>query len=154
MNEIMDKYKTSNVLKLTSLEIVNGRGCLDLTPLSKACRGLQRLLIYYSMGVQVSLLHSSDDLKFPNLQDLTLYATELRGNYCIPILKSCPNIETLTICQCNELTDDNFFSILDLNPMKNLKEICLLLAPNLTTRTIWTMVTCLDRCVRTILLVQ
>ena len=145
INDVMEKHSTRHNLKLTSLEIVNGRDSLDLSTISKACNNLQKLAIYYSMSVHVSTLNPSNQLQFPFLKDLTIYSTEIRGNYCVPILKSCPGIEKLTLCGCDDLTDDNFFDTLEANPMSNLREICLCLAPRLTTRTIWTMVTCLER---------
>ena len=145
INDVMEKHSTQNYLKLIMLEIVNGRESLDLSLVAKACTNLQRLAIYYSMSVHVSNLNPSHQLQFPFLKDLMIYSTEIRGNYCIPILKSCPRIEKLTLCGCDDLTDDNFFDALEANPLSNLKEICLCLAPRLTTRTIWTMITCLER---------
>ena len=146
LNEVMELNEKTYKLKLISLEIVNGRGSLDLTSVAKACCNLQRLAVYYSMAVHVSVLHSpQQQLHFPCLKEMMIYCTELRGNYCIPILKSCPAIEKLTLCQCDTLTDDDFVDALDVNPLKQLTAICLLFAPNLSTRTIWTMVTCLDR---------
>ena len=153
MNEIMEKSLTSHGLRLTSLEIVNGRDSLDLSYVAKACGNLKKLAMYYSMSVHVSTLNSSNQLLFPSLTELTIYSTEIRGNSCIPILRSCPRIEKLTICSCDDLTDDAFFNILDANPMTNLKEICIALAPNLTTRTIWTMVTCLNRYIQCLIFI-
>ena len=145
INDVMEKHSNDHILNLTSLEIVNGRDSLDLSYVAKACTKLQKLKIYYSMSVHVSTLNSSNQLHFPSLTELTVYSTDIRGNYCVPILRSCPGVEKLTLCGCDDLTDDTFFDILEVNPMSNLKEICLALAPRLTTRTIWTMVTCLDK---------
>ena len=145
INDLMEKHSSGKYLKLNMLEIVNGRESLDLSLVAKACTNLQKLAIYYSMSVHVSNLNPTNQLQFPFLKDLMIYSTELRGNYCIPILKSCPRIEKLTLTGCNDLTDDNFFDILETNPLSNLKEICLCIAPMLTTRTIWTMVTCLEK---------
>ena len=148
INEIMEKHSTVHTLKLTTLEIVNGRESLDLSHVANACRNLQKLALYYSRAVHVSMITPSNQLHFPSLTQLTIYSTEVRGNYCVPILKSCPSIETLTLCGCDELTDDGFLDVLETNPMPNLMEICLSLSPRLTTRTIWTMVTSLDRKVK------
>jgi hypothetical protein len=146
INEVMEKHSTVHTLKLTSLEIVNGRDSLDLGHVAKACRNLQKLTLYYSMAVHVSMITPSNQLHFPSLKELTIYSTKVRGKCCVPILKSCPCIEKLTLCGIDELTDDAFFDVLDANPMLTLKEISLSsLAPRLTTRTIWTMVTCIDR---------
>ena len=145
MNEVMEKYAANAKLRLMTLEIVSGRDSLDLSVVSKACGNLQKLAIYYSVSVHVSSLHASSQLSFPSLKELIIYSTEIRGNYSIPILKSCPAIEKLNMCGCDDITDDSFFDILEYNPMFNLKDICLVLAPRLTTRTIWTMVTYLPR---------
>ena len=153
INEVMEKHSKVHTLKLTSLDIVNGRDSLDLSYVAKACRNLQRLALYYSTAVHISMITPSNQLHFSSLKELTIYSTEIRGNYCAPILRSCPSIEKLTLCGCNELTDDAFFEVLDANPMSNLKEMCLSLAPRLTSRTIWTMVTCLDRWVKSIMYV-
>ena len=79
------------------------------------------------------------------LQKLSVYSTDVRGNYSLSILKSCPLVEKLTLCHCDSLTDDDFFEVLETNPLSNCKDLCLLLAPYLTIRSIWTAMTCCDK---------
>ena len=62
---------------LTSLEVVNGRESLDLSVVSECCMRLQSLQVFYSRGVHIS---SSQDLRFPSLKKLTIYATEESTN--------------------------------------------------------------------------
>jgi len=138
LNDIFEEGPKS----LVSLELVNGRDSLDLYQVAKSCYHLQTLEIYYSMGVHVS---KPAELSFPSLKKLSLYATDLRGNYSASVLKSCPQIEKLTLTHCGEgLTDDAFFEVLETNPMPKCKDLCLVLAPYLTTRSIWTVMTCCD----------
>jgi len=141
LNEVFDLAGGGGGVSLTSLEIVNGRGSLDLTQVAKACHNLQSLEIYYSMAVHVS---RPLDLNFPALKRLSVYSTDVRGNYSQSILKSCRQVEKLTLCNCDTLNDDQFFEVLESNPLDKCTSICLLLAPYLTVRTIWTIMTCCE----------
>ena len=78
-------------------------------------------------------------------QKLSVYSTDVRGNYSSSILSSCPLVEKLTLCNCDSLTDDDLFDVLEKNPMDNCKDLCLLLAPYLTLRSICTVMTCCQR---------
>jgi len=140
LNQVFDSY-AAGTCRLQSLEVVNGRGSLDLYQVGRACYNLQSLEIYYSMAVHVS---KPLELRFPTLKKLTIYSTDVRGNYSATILKSCPLVEKITLCHCDTLNDDQFFEILESNPLENCKDICLLLAPYLTVRTIWTIMTCCE----------
>lgn len=127
---------------LLSLDVVSGRESLDLAKVSAGFRQLRRLAVYYSMGVHVS---SVKDLAFRELRDLTVYATEVRDDSSAAILRNCPKAERVTLSACESLTDDGFCEILDRNPLPHLRELSFLAAPRLTKRSVWTMVTCLER---------
>ena len=141
-DELNEMFELGGHSRLTSLEIVNGRGSLDLYQVAKSCYNLQSLEIYYSMAVHVS---KPAELQFPSLKKMSVYCTDVRGNYCASILKSCPEIEKLTLCNCDNLDDDQFCEVLETNPLQKCKELCLVLAPYLTVRTIWTIMTLCQR---------
>lgn len=129
--------------RLTQLELVCARESLDLTTTAKLCPMLQSLEVYYSTSVHVS---SDVDFTFPHLEKLIVYCTDVRGGGAAQaIIKSCPKIRKLTLCQCDGIDDDHFFGLLDANPMQECEELCLLQAPGLTVQTARCIITCLDR---------
>ena len=126
---------------LISIELVNARGSIDLNAIAVGCKRLETLQIYYSKSVHVS---SGRELDFPKLRKLTIYDTESR--YCCkPLLRSCPEIEDVTLCDCTDLNDTEFFDILAMNPMENCKSLVLLAAPLLTAQTARGVMTCVDK---------
>ena len=44
------------------------------------------------------------------LRRLTIYDTESSFT-CKPILRSCPKMERLTLCDCTDLNDEEFFQV-------------------------------------------
>lgn len=122
--------------RLTSLELVCAKGFVDLFQIGSALPKLDNLEIYYSEYVQIS----SREVEFTELKKLTIYSTE--SHLCAkPVLKTCPNLEKVTLCDCSDVTDEEVFDIVDAGCLSRCQEIYWLNAPLLTVQSVWTLIT-------------
>ena len=80
-----------------------------------------------------------------NLKKLIIYDTELSGAASEPILSGCPQIVTLTLAHCEEISDEILMQILEKNPMEKCQELSLLFAPLLSADTLRYMISCLQK---------
>ena len=139
---VLETLKADELARLTVLEIVNSRGSLDLFKVSNSFPNLEVFEIYYSTSVHVSF---KENFKFPRLKKLIIYDTEVSGAASEAILSSCPQIVTLTLAHCEEVTDEIFFQILEKNPMKNCQDLSLLFAPLLSSDSLRYIISCLEK---------
>ncbi|XP_059086668.1 uncharacterized protein LOC131883249 isoform X2 [Tigriopus californicus] len=122
--------------RLTGLELVCARGFVDLFQIGSALPRLDTLEIYYSEYVQIS----SWAVEFAELKKLVIYSTE--SHLCAkPLLKACPNLEKVTLCDCSDVTDQEVFNIVDAGCLSRCQEIYWLNAPLLTLQSVWTLIT-------------
>ena len=123
------------------LEFVCLRESLDLTKIARFCPNLRFLEIFYSMSVHVSC-----PFNIPSLQKLTIYCTEIRGfDAQQDILVGCPNVQKLTLCQCDQLDDELLLNMLTCEALKHCEELCFLQAPGLTSEAIRYLLMTLDK---------
>ena len=139
--DIHDMLEQMKNCDIRHLELVCLRESLDLTKIAQFCPNLRFLEIFYSMSVHVSC-----PFNFPALQKLTIYCTEIRGfDAQQDIFVGCPNVQKLTLCQCDQLDDELLLNMLTCDALKHCEELCLLKAPGLTSEAIRYLLMTLDK---------
>ena len=138
----LDLLKPDDLKRLTTLEFINARGSLDLYKISKSFPKLEVFEIYYSSSVHISM---NENFELPNLKKMVIYDTDLAGSAPETILSGCPDVVTITLAHCEEITDEKFAQILEKNQLGKCRDLSLLFAPQLTSDTVRLIITCLEK---------
>ena len=126
--------------KITSIDLVNCGGYLDLGELSCLCPNLVNIEIYYSKNVI-----SKNSVKFPNLRKIVIYATELSSDAANDILENSPNVEHITLNSASSLDYSRLVNIVNRNLLAHVSELALMSAPLLDIQCLELLIHRLDK---------
>lgn len=123
---------------LDTLELVVGKGVMDMSSVASHCPRLKKLMCY-----KMEFLTHYEQVMFSSLTKLEILHSIITTS-CIKYLLSCsPQIEELSIGEDIDLNDSDFADVLGKTSLPQLRKLCFQSARNLSRVTVEVlMVTC------------
>lgn len=123
---------------LDTLELVVGKGVMDMSSVASHCPQLKKLMCY-----KMEFLTHYEQVMFSSLTKLEILHSTITTSCIRYLLSFSPQIEELSIGEDIDLTDDDFADILGKTSLPQLRELCFRSARNLSRVTVEVlMVTC------------
>jgi hypothetical protein len=134
----LDLMLTKCGWSLDTLELVVGKGVMDMSSVASHCPRLQKFMCY-----KMEFLTHYEQVMFSNLTKVGILHSPITTS-CIRYLLSCsPQVEELSIGENTDLTDSDFADILGKTSLPQLRKLCFQSARYLSRATVEVlMVTC------------
>jgi hypothetical protein len=124
--------------KLETLELLVGKGVVDMSLVASHCPQLKKLVCY-----KMEFLTHYEQVMFPSLTKLEILHSLITTSCVRYLMSSSPHIEELSIGEDIDLTDSDFADILEETALPQLRELWFQSARNLSRITVEVlMVTC------------
>jgi hypothetical protein len=134
----LDLMLTNCGASLETLELLVGKGVVDMSSVARHCPQLKELACY-----KIEFLTHYEQVIFPNLTKLEVLHSVITTSCVRYLLSSSPQIEEFSIGEHVDLTDNDFADILGKTALPQLRKLWFQSASNLSRITVEVlMVTC------------
>ncbi|XP_069674191.1 uncharacterized protein [Periplaneta americana] len=134
----LDSFLTNCGKVLDTLELLVGKGVIDMSSIANHCPKLKTLVCY-----KIEFLTHYEQVMFPCLTKLEILHSTVSTPCARYLMSSSPQLQELSIGEQIDLTDDDIADILSKNALSELRELWLPSAVNLSRITVEIlMITC------------
>ncbi|PSN49502.1 hypothetical protein C0J52_14262 [Blattella germanica] len=136
--EELDSMLTKCGEKLDTLELLVGKGVVDMSALANHCPRLEKLVCY-----KMEFLTHYEQVTFPNLTKLEILHSPITTSCVRYLMTCCPKVEEFSVGENVDLTDDDIADILGKSSLMELRELWIANARNLSRISVEVlMITC------------
>ena len=112
--------------QVSAVEVVLGRGSLDLALLAASCPALASLELYYSDQVT-----AGGEVRLPGLARCVVYSTSISGAASTALLAGCPGLQHLNLSSAASLGPEQLSSLVTARQLDNIRDLAIMAAPQL-----------------------
>ena len=112
--------------QVSAVEVVLGRGSLDLALLAASCPALASLELYYSDQVT-----AGGEVRLPGLARCVVYSTAISGAASTALLAGCPGLQHLNLSSAASLGPAQLSSLVTAGQLDNIRDLAIMAAPQL-----------------------